>query len=472
MIESLGEKLNKQRKMVMGVDRLLQADVTDPSYEVRANSRRREFQEKIDTIEAAIDRLKKSVGENGTGYEENLPFCNLVEAWPMSLEKLSFQVCQTREKIFQEGLLCEWAQKSIDEAKEILPIKTTDNNSWLNTDPRWQVKLAKAKLDLLRRQLSDVQRFFDLRAIPKMTHHGNPADGEIKIKILSVNLPEEEECKEKALESLLMQVWVDGWASRPYKLKRNGDCEISKMGIHRELHNAKSLEILVFDKQERLVGFCGFQVSWLKDFIETTFDRTLKDRLHLIPSGSIELDIILNRNAIIATGEDSSEGKIKRQPVIRYKTIERLGHLFVPSSRQGLARILKCAHCEDHIYGRNGVKCSSKQSQTIIIQSFIYLSITMAFVGCRFASHKSCIADVFIRCIAHPNFERWEIMTKSLMNHAHPHHFKTWSLKTPSFCDHCGKIIPVGTSSTDCLKCHGSYRRAGALKSIYYDHHL
>ena len=82
--------------------------------------------------------------------------------------------------------------------------------------------------------------------------------------------------------------------------------------------------------------------------------------------------------------------------------------------------------------------------------------LTVLYAECRFTCHKRCARDIYIRCLANPQYREWEEMTTELAKGSHPHALQEVSVRAPCFCAHCGHIIPIAGPADENFKCHGT----------------
>lgn len=316
---------------------------------------------------------------------------------PLTLSGVIFWISQLRERLRSEEALCRaldflsishattmgdgYDASALEDDQPSLP---SDAHKWKTTEKSWQQYLAQARGRLLEARLSDLENFFpgSLVMLPDRRYlYGQPAvNGTLQIRVLGVSLGPEEERPE---ETLVIQAWVDSRASAPLKLKRTGEgCDLIRTGVHMDCKQAGTLDLLVFDKGANLRAFVFFRLAWLEAYMGTTFDRTLRDRIHLIPSGSIDVAIRLTRSSVseipesvikeTAVGTGGTPGALTRQRVIKRRMHAHLGHEFITGGRQS-ALIMKCAHCGDFIYAKIGVKCRSTNGGRRHLYTYISL---------------------------------------------------------------------------------------------------
>lgn len=355
--------------------------------------------------ESRNDRGDESRGgdENAkdVGFAEQLAitFRYWLASEPLTLPGVIFWINQLRERLRSEEALCRALDfLSISPATTMAdgydasateddqPPTLSDAHKWKTTEKSWQQYLAQTRGKLLETRLSDLENFFPASLVMisdrRYLSGQSVANGTLHIRVLGASLGPEEERPE---ETLVVQAWVDSRASAPLKLKRTGEgCDLIRTGLRMDCKQAGTLDLLVFDKGANLRAFAFFRLAWLEAYMGTTFDRTLRGRLHLIPSGSINVAIRLTRSSVsgipdsvireIGMETGGPPGALTRQRVIKRRIHAHLGHEFITGSRQS-ALIMKCAHCSDLIYAKIGVKCRSTGRGGRHL--YIYLSLTL-----------------------------------------------------------------------------------------------
>lgn len=397
MQDVLERKLVAQRNMLDGLQRMEEAEtpLLSPKALARGQLLKGELCQRVAILEEAIRRTQsgepltddhEGEGESAKGSSSGSAatiFKHWLAGEPLTLSRVIFWIGQLRERLCSEEALCRaldflsvsnMAEPDYYDAaipapdSERLPLPS-DAHKWKTTERSWQQYLAQARGRLLEARLSDLENFFPATlVVPERRHLPSQLaiNGTLQIRVLGASLGPEEERPE---ETLVVQAWVDSRASAPMKLKRTGeDCDLIRSGVRMECKQAGTLDLLVFDKGANLRAFAFFRLAWLEAYMGTTFDRTLRDRLHLIPAGSINVSIRLTRSGSSGILEEAAHettaaaseapGALTRQRVIKRRIHAHLGHEFVTGSRQS-ALIMKCAHCSDFIYAKIGVKCRS-----------------------------------------------------------------------------------------------------------------
>lgn len=403
MQEALERKLTAQKNMLDGLQRMEESEtpLLSPKALARGQLLRDDLCQRVAILEEAIRRIRGgeplvagheydaeggSVENGGAASAAVLAatFKHWLADTPLTLPGVVFWIGQLRERLCNEEALCRAldflsvsSTTGSDQYETLVPDDDQlplpgDAQRWKTTEKSWQQYLARARGRLLEARLSDLENFFPaLLVAPERKRSIGPSfiNGTLQVRVLGASLGPEEERPE---ETLVVQVWVDSRVSAPLKLKRTGEsCDLIKSGIRMDCKQAGTLDLLVFDKGANLRAFAFFRLAWLEAYMGTTFDRTLRDQLHLIPSGSIDVAIRLTRSSSNGIPENTSReaedvrgeppGPLTRQRAIKRKIHAHLGHEFVTGSRQS-ALIMKCAHCGEFIYAKIGVKCRSKGS--------------------------------------------------------------------------------------------------------------
>ncbi|KAI9594154.1 kinase-like domain-containing protein [Syncephalis fuscata] len=141
------------------------------------------------------------------------------------------------------------------------------------------------------------------------------------------------------------------------------------------------------------------------------------------PVGQISMRINFIRDA----GRKRMTSRLGRQGAVRKRrgeVFEMNGHKF---SQQQFYNIMKCAYCSEFLLNGQGVQCED----------------------CKFTCHKKCYPLVVTKCIS----RAYEEMANKLSHRIH-HRFDTVSILAPSWCCHCGYMLPLGKRNVKkCTEC-------------------
>ncbi len=453
--------------MLAGLQRLAKVDPPSPTTLNKSTLLREELLRRIRYLEGEIEAI--SVGRGGSaggGPSDDLPALGLhgepppheeglggghpfMEHWmadsQWSRGQLIFRIQQLRERLRTENAmaaalqtLCLQSGAPAQAALEAGPIE--EGERWKSISQRWQLYLTEVRVRYLEAALRFYTEFVPAQLVDSAIFETLPPafgrralSGTINVKVLDVCLPDDQ------MASLMVQVYADGVVSEPMKLKRGSShhqaCALSTEGISLALKHSQTLEIVVFEKSAKPVGFIFFRLAWLQDYLASSFDRSFSERLDLIPAGSMRVSIRMS----VSGGEDEVSSRrvvdfIHRQKVIKRKVIRSLGHDFVSLSSG--PSILKCSHCHELIYSGNSVHCQK----------------------CRFACHKNCTGSIHVRCIVDADYMEWEELANTLLAHGRSHTLVKSSSLAPTFCCHCGHLASFGGAhqgdSYRCIDCN------------------
>lgn len=259
----------------------------------------------------------------------------------VDFERICFRINQLRDLIRNEELLGEALQTLSPHGLQV-----EKDDLWKSSDHNWQSYLSHRKCELASKALKNYQRVYPLDVFPKVSYSSSPVSGRLTVRIHTVDL------EDGGVESLIVQVWVDGTALPPLKLKRLEACELKTHGVTVECAQSRTLEVQIFDKRGKLLAFASFRLSWLKDHLPQTFKgNEFEGLVEMVPCGRMAMSVGLSSaNADIVWTGVERRGAIKQQPKLR------MGHDLFPYGHA--ASLLKCAHCRDMIYS-TGLQCSS-----------------------------------------------------------------------------------------------------------------
>lgn len=218
--------------------------------------------------------------------------------------------------------------------------KEDEETMWDAMNEKWQLEVTKNKLELLKRaerEYEPMKKLFTFNGT-KLAEKSTNFVGNLKVFLASYK---KNHLDDGDGESVMVQFWLDSHATPVMKLKRKEPCDLSKRGITFEAHSSHTLEVQVFTKRGKLLGFVRIKLEWIQEQIrKTDFDRTFSGPVELIPQGEIYLDVTMNPALMnqIDTG-----GGIERKGALRRR--DRLGHVFFDGPG-----LMKCSHCSELIY--------------------------------------------------------------------------------------------------------------------------
>ncbi|KNZ50003.1 uncharacterized protein VP01_464g2 [Puccinia sorghi] len=84
-------------------------------------------------------------------------------------------------------------------------------------------------------------------------------------------------------------------------------------------------------------------------------------------------------------------------------------------------QIVRCALCGELLYNASGMQCDD----------------------CKYLCHKRCFTKVVTKCISKSNVDT-DGDEEKMLNYRIPHRFEPMTTITPSWCCHCGMMLPLG----------------------------
>lgn len=163
-----------------------------------------------------------------------------------------------------------------------------------------------------------------------------------------------------------------------------------------------------------------------------TADTAIDGWFALAPKGALQLRLNFVKHNV---QKRPLEARLGRQGALRKRredVAEVNGHKFVP--RQ-FYQMIRCALCGELLLNAAGSQCEE----------------------CNYTCHRKCAQKVVTKCISMGTreSERDEVKIK----HRIPHRFEPFTNLTPSWCCHCGYMLPLGRRSnrrcSECdLTCH------------------
>lgn len=131
------------------------------------------------------------------------------------------------------------------------------------------------------------------------------------------------------------------------------------------------------------------------------------------------------------TKSRSKEPLRRHAPVRKRKQYVANGHRFVA---QQFYQIMKCAFCNDYLMTGGGFRCEA----------------------CSYLCHQRCYQKVVIKCISRI-MEQGEVPEEQfkVIRHNVPHHLVPFSGLVPTWCTHCGYMMPLGKKQAGqrCSEC-------------------
>ncbi|POW19265.1 hypothetical protein PSHT_04843 [Puccinia striiformis] len=137
------------------------------------------------------------------------------------------------------------------------------------------------------------------------------------------------------------------------------------------------------------------------------------------PAGALRLQLNFVKSNVRKRPYDT--GGLGRQGAVRKRKEEvhvQNGHQFIA---QQFYQIVRCALCGELLYNASGMQCED----------------------CKYLCHKRCFTKVVTKCISKSNVDT-DGDEEKMLNYRIPHRFEPMTTITPSWCCHCGMMIPLG----------------------------
>ncbi|KAA1101774.1 Serine/threonine kinase [Puccinia graminis f. sp. tritici] len=137
------------------------------------------------------------------------------------------------------------------------------------------------------------------------------------------------------------------------------------------------------------------------------------------PAGALRLQLNFVKSNVRKRPYDT--GGLGRQGAVRKRKEEvhvQNGHQFVA---QQFYQIVRCALCGELLYNASGMQCED----------------------CKYLCHKRCFTKVVTKCISKSNVDT-DGDEEKMLNYRIPHRFEPMTTITPSWCCHCGMMLPLG----------------------------
>ncbi|MBW0487359.1 hypothetical protein O181_027074 [Austropuccinia psidii MF-1] len=148
------------------------------------------------------------------------------------------------------------------------------------------------------------------------------------------------------------------------------------------------------------------------------------------PAGALSLQLAFVKSNVrkrpVETGGLGRQGAVRKR---KEEVHEQNGHQFVA---QQFYQIVRCALCEEFLYNASGMQCED----------------------CKYLCHKRCFSKVVTKCISKSN-AAIDSAEEKMLNHRIPHRFEPMSTLAPSWCCHCGMMLPLGRrqQARRCTEC-------------------
>lgn len=235
-------------------------------------------------------------------------------------------------------------------------------------------------------------------------------------------------------ESVTLEVLIDGERMHLGALKSH---EIFR--CQSVLTDANELMLLVrFTPGGSIISFAFMRLGWILPEMESFSEWT--HGIELEPIGSMHVCLRLDRQAHkmmsfikpIASTLASAD-HIGRQVVLKKKIRIVMGHRL---QAHRFYRPVKCARCSEFVLNGCGLQCSN----------------------CKYLCHKRCHESIHSRCNAARPEDVFEgdSKTEERVKFNIPHAFKQVTVVIPSWCMHCGLMVPFGRrkAALRCEECN------------------
>ena len=235
-------------------------------------------------------------------------------------------------------------------------------------------------------------------------------------------------------ESVILEVLVDGERIHLGSLKAH---EIFR--CQSVLADANELMFLVrFTPGGSIISFAFVRLEWIFPEMDSFSEWT--HGMELEPIGSVHVCLRLDRQAhktmsfvkpiasTLATADH-----IGRQVVLKKKIRVIMGHRL---QAHRFYRPVRCARCSEFVLNGCGLQCSN----------------------CKYLCHKKCHELIHSRCnAARPEDDsEGDTRTDEQLKFNIPHAFKQATVVIPSWCMHCGLMVPFGRrkAALRCEECN------------------
>lgn len=155
------------------------------------------------------------------------------------------------------------------------------------------------------------------------------------------------------------------------------------------------------------------------------------------PSGQLRLRLHFQRFSREEKLVENKKRVERTRRVEKRKIIEFFGHCL---TLKRFYQILKCAVCMDMIIGRSCLRCEA----------------------CMYTCHIRCKEKSFAKCISTSTAEAEK--EGLLISYRIPHRFSDSMIGIPTFCSHCGHILPTGRRFK---KCSGNFIFKHEIRLIF-----
>ncbi|KAJ3125778.1 Serine/threonine kinase [Nowakowskiella sp. JEL0407] len=320
---------------------------------------------------------------------------------PLTSEKLAYRLKETRHRLELEERVFAGTQNLVEALG-----RNPATDPTIYSDLRMKIQESKGRIQFLQKNEVDIDKLLVVKNTDEEELHEVRVQrtGRLRIKLTgSFDIPKPNDSEICAVISIdqnrkaTTKFSKDKW-NESFDLQLDKACEV---------------EISVYDRNGPLLGFVWFRLVDLEadlkskygvnfdiaDVSETIFD--------LVPSGQIFTKLVFTGMQRGTTR--AADGLYRRNPV--QKIYPKAGHKFVA---QQFYQVMQCAVCDEFLLAGSGYQCSA-----------------------------SCVKDQHSNPIKFYNI---------------PHRFTQSKALTPTWCSHCGYLLPLGRqvmSCTDCKKsCH------------------
>jgi hypothetical protein len=182
------------------------------------------------------------------------------------------------------------------------------------------------------------------------------------------------------------------------------------------LNRATEIEFLIYGS-DSLYGLIFFPLQ------EIAEQSILEQWYDMEPNGQLRLRLNFQKLSKEDKLSSRKKGVERARHVEKRKIVEFFGHQLV---LKRFYQLLKCATCMDMIIGRSCLQCEA----------------------CMYTCHIRCKEKIFAKCISTSTAEAER---ENLFRvYRIPHRFGDTFIGIPTFCSHCGHILPAARKSKKC----------------------
>ncbi|KAI8813372.1 kinase-like domain-containing protein [Cladochytrium replicatum] len=191
-----------------------------------------------------------------------------------------------------------------------------------------------------------------------------------------------------------------------------------------QVDKASEVEISVYDRSGPLLGLVWFRIADLEDDLKAHYGPNYESadiresKLNLEPEGVL----IAKFNFVVVGRTKTEKDKVFRRNAVQ-KIYPKNGHKLIA---QQFYQPMRCAVCTDFLIV--GYQCTE----------------------CQYLCHATCYPRVLTTCTN---------MGETKLKYNIPHRFKDQTIISPTWCMHCGYMLPLGRRAKVCSECNNACHR-------------